>query len=141
ETGSDAGAGGSALGLPGGSMGVELGDPDGGGRLALIYTNVRQEGTRVLLNVDGRSYQDASNASRGGPQTLRFVGWGLVAADFDDDGWPDLFQANGHVYPNAPDADYAQPPLFLRNRGYGVFEPKTSSWGPALDALRSGRGI
>jgi hypothetical protein len=122
-------------------MGVELADLDSDGRLDLIYTNFRQEGTRVLLNVDGRMYQDASNSSQIGPQTLRFVGWGLVVADFDDDGLPDLFQANGHVFPNTPDADYAQPPRMFRNTGGGRFEPATSAWGLDLDALRSGRGV
>ena len=137
----EAGAAVDPLGSPEGSMGVEIGDLDGDGRLDLVYTNFRLEGTRVLLNVDGRTYQDASNASRIGRQTLRFVGWGLVVADLDDDGRPDLFQANGHVYPNTPDADYAQPPLFLRNAAAGVFEAVTSAWGPDLDALRSGRGV
>jgi hypothetical protein len=137
----EAGAAVSALGQPEGSMGIEVADLDGDGRLDLIYTNFRREGTRVLLNVDGRTYQDASNPSHIGPQTLRFVGWGLVVADFDDDGRPDLFQANGHVFPNAPDADYAQPPLMLRNGSAGVFEPVTAAWGPDLDALRSGRGV
>jgi hypothetical protein len=122
-------------------MGIEIGDLDGDGRLDLIYTNFRQEGTRTLLNLDGRTYQDASNASRIGPPTRRFVGWGLVVADFDDDGRPDVFQANGHVFPNAPDADYAQPPLMLRNTGTGVFQSVTAAWGPDLDGLRSGRGV
>jgi hypothetical protein len=137
----EAGAALSPLGLPEGSMGVEISDLDGDGRLDLVYTNFRQEGTRALLNVDGRTYQDASNSSHIGPRTLRFVGWGLVIADFDDDGRPDLFQVSGHVYPNAPDADYAQPPVLLRNTAAGVFDPVTSAWGPDLDALRSGRGV
>jgi len=137
----EAGAAVNALGTPEGSMGVELGDLDGDGRLDLIYTNFRQEGTRVLLNVNGRIYQDVSKTSRVAPQTLRFVGWGLVVADFDDDGRPDLFQANGHVFPNTPDADYAQPPLLLHNAGAGVFEPVTAGWGADLDAIKSGRGV
>src|SRR5262249_56321549 len=85
-----------ATGLPEGSMGVEVADLDGDGRPDLIYNNFRQEGTRVCRNLDGRLYIDISNTSRVGPNTLRFVGWGLAAADFDDDGWPDLFQADGH---------------------------------------------
>jgi hypothetical protein len=137
----EAGAAVSALGTPEGSMGVDIADLDGDGRLDLIYTNFRHEGTRTLLNLDGRTYQDASNSSRIGPPTRRFVGWGLTVGDFDDDGWPDMFQANGHVFPNAPDADYAQPPLMLRNLGAGVFGPVTAAWGPDMDALRSGRGV
>ena len=74
----EAGAAVNALGTPEGSMGVEIADLDGDGRLDLIYTNFRHEGTRTLLNLDGRTYQDASNSSRIGPPTRRFVGWGLV---------------------------------------------------------------
>jgi hypothetical protein len=75
--------------------------------------------------------------------TEPFVGWGLIVADFDDDGWPDLFQANGHVYPNTPVSRYDQPALFLRNTGQAglALEDVTDRWGPDLDALRSGRSV
>jgi hypothetical protein len=53
-----------------------------------------------------------------------WVGWGCALADFDNDGWPDCFVANGHVDDNlhllGHDSPYAQPPLLHRNlRGKG----------------------
>jgi hypothetical protein len=137
----EAGVAVNPLGQPEGSMGIDVADVDGDGRLDLAFSNFRHEGTRLYRNLGDRTYQDISSASFVGVNTLRYVGWGLVLADFDDDGWPDLFQANGHVYPGVPDADYDQPPLFLRNRGGGRFGPATADWGPGLDQFRSGRGV
>jgi hypothetical protein len=137
----EAGVAVNPMGIAEGSMGIDVADVDGDGRLDLGFSNFRHEGTRLYRDRGDRRYQDISAASFVGVNTLRFVGWGLVLADFDDDGWPDLFQANGHVYPNVPDADYDQPPLFMRNEGRGRFRPATEDWGPDLDRLRSGRGV
>jgi hypothetical protein len=139
----EAGAALNRLGAPEGSMGVEVGDLNRDGRLDLVYSNFHHEGTRAILGCAPDGYVDASISSRLSIQTEPFVGWGLILADFDDDGWPDLFQVNGHFYPNTPDSYYDQPPLFLRNLGRDVLEfgDKTSAWGPGLDAIRSGRSV
>ena len=71
---------------------------------------------------------DISQCSNVTSLTTKYVGWGLVVADFDDDGLNDLFQANGHVYPKGPAHPYAQPPLFLRNLGNEHFEDVTTTW-------------
>jgi hypothetical protein len=122
-------------------LAVDVADLDGDGRLDLAVSNFRQEGSRVYGNLGDHSYADlSSNYSLWG-STGGFVGWGLVLADFDSDGWPDLFQANGHVYPNVPDAHYDQPAAFLRNREGTFLEEVTASWGPDLDSIRSGRAV
>ena len=61
-------------------------------------------------------------------------------ADFDHDGWTDLFQVNGHFYPQSPVAPYHQPALMLRNRGQADFAATTHEWGPDLEQVLSGRG-
>jgi hypothetical protein len=139
----DAGAALNRMGGPEGSMGIEVGDLNRDGRLDLVYSNFLHEGSRALLALGPDNYRDESVNSRLSVMTEPFVGWGLILADFDDDGWPDLFQANGHVYPNTPVSRYDQPPLFLRNIGRAelAFEDVTASWGPDLDSLRSGRGV
>lgn len=125
-------------------MGIALADLNGDGRLDLAYTNFHHEGTRILSNVGGGRYTDISACSGVTPLTTSYVGWGLILADFDDDGWPDLFQANGHVYPRGPADPYRQPPLLLRNQGNEHFEDVTEAWGYDLRSfrsLRSGRAV
>ena len=84
---------------------------------------------------------DISQCSNVTSLTTSYVGWGLVSADFDDDGLTDLFQANGHVYPEGPADPYDQPPLLLRNQGTRAFEDVTATWGDDLRWLRSGRAV
>ena len=130
----------SSIGSPEGSMGVEVADLDQDGRLDLVYSNFREEGTRACRNLDGLTFQDISSQSRIAQITLPYVGWALVLADFDHDGWTDLFQVNGHFYPNTPMAPYHQPALMLRNRGRAEFADATREWGPDFEEVRSGRG-
>ena len=122
-------------------MGIALADIDNDGRLDLARTNFHHEGTRLIQNLDGRTYMDISKCSIVTSLTTSYVGWGLVMADFDHDGLNDLFQANGHVYPVGPADPYHQPPLFLRNQGNDRFEDVTATWGDDLRWLRSGRAV
>ncbi len=141
EEAAAAGAALSDLGTAESGMGMALADIDGDGRLDLARTNFHHEGTRLIENVDGRIYTDISRCSSVTSMTTSFVGWGIIMADFDDDGLSDLFQANGHVYPVGPADPYEQPPLLLRNRGSGGFEDVTATWGDGLRRLRSGRAV
>src|SRR5205823_1750989 len=54
-----------------------------------------------------------------GQATLRYSGWSTRLVDIDNDGWKDLFFAQGHVMDNvevtSPHLRYMQPPLLLRN--------------------------
>jgi hypothetical protein len=126
-------------GNPRGSMGIDVADFDGDGRLDLAFSNFRQDGTSLYRNSGKLVYEDVSRTSGVFATTARFVGWGMVLADFDDDGSPDLFQANGHVFPIS--RFYAQPPLWLRNNGDGSFFDASAVWTPNLEALSSGRAV
>jgi hypothetical protein len=120
-------------------MGIDVADFDGDGQLDLAFSNFRQDGTSLYHNTGKRAYEDVSRTSGVFAATARFVGWGMVLADFDDDGWPDLFQANGHVFPIS--RNYAQPPLWLRNNGDRTFADVAAAWAPELSSLRSGRAV
>jgi enediyne biosynthesis protein E4 len=141
EEATEVGAAYSDRGAKESGMGIALADIDGDGRLDLARTNFHHEGTRLIMNVDGRTYMDISQCSKLTSLTTSYVGWGLVVADFDNDGLNDLFQANGHVYPKGPADPYAQPPLLLRNQGDYRFEDMTATWGDDLRWLRSGRAV
>ena len=72
------------------------------------------------------------------------VGWGRALADFDNDGWPDSFVANGHVDDNrrqlGQPVDYAEPPLLFANLKGKRFRLATRDAGPYFDAKHVGRG-
>jgi hypothetical protein len=79
-----------------------------------------------------------------GQPSLPLVGWGTTFLDIDNDGWPDLFAANGHVYPQMDtvkgSAAYAQSMLLHRNLRNGRFEEVSKAAGLADMPLKSRRG-
>src|SRR5262249_40632276 len=74
----------------------------------------------------------------------QYVGWGIGLVDFDNDGLPDVFQVNGHVYPElegrAGDEQYLNPRLVYRNLGGGRFEAVSAMAGPGVAERMSSRG-
>src|SRR5260370_6262159 len=79
-----------------------------------------------------------------GRATLLTLGFGCFFFDYDLDGWPDIFVANGHIDPEIQkvqaNVKYAMPPHLFRNVGKGKFEEVTTSIGPAFNAPRVARG-
>jgi hypothetical protein len=137
ETTAETGAG--VLGdHPRAGMGVAVGDPFGSGRDSLFVTNFGAEPNSLYRNVDGVLFEDAGASSGAGPVGLPYVRWGTGFADFDNDGWPDLYAAAGHLAPRLPrslghyrsggknyveagDPAYAQKTVLLHNLGEGKF--------------------
>jgi hypothetical protein len=74
----------------------------------------------------------------------KYVGFGVDFFDFDNDGWKDLFLANGHVYSQLASRKlhltYRQPRVLYRNLGNGRFEDVSAAGGPAIAAENLGRG-
>ena len=122
-----------------GSMGVTLGDYDHDGRLDLFITNFDDEYNTLYRN-DGRSsFTDVSFSSKVAQVSLPYVGWGTKFFDYDNDGWADLFVANGHVYPQR--GQYRQRSLLHHNNRDGTFSEVASQDGSALMEERVGRGV
>jgi enediyne biosynthesis protein E4 len=121
-----AGAALSGDGLEQGSMGVDWGDYLHEGRLSMIVTNFIEQGSTLYHNLDGENFADVSVRAKLLRPTYPYVSWGTGFFDMDNDGWLDLFIANGHVYPQAdalPDtAPYRQPMLLFRNGRDGTFD-------------------
>src|SRR5262249_48803290 len=94
ETGS-----GAFGGHPPPGLGAAVGDPFGDGRSSLFVTNFGGEPNSFYRNVEGSLFEDAG-ASTGTAQIgFPFVRWGTHFADFDNDGWPDLYAVGGHLAP------------------------------------------
>ena len=122
-----------------GSMGVTAGDYDHDGKLDLFITNFADEYNTLYHNDGGNSFTDVSYAAKVAAVSLPYVGWGTKFFDYDNDGWVDLFVANGHVYPQLP--NYLQPKLLFRNNHDGTFSEMSAPFGAVLTELRASRGV
>jgi hypothetical protein len=126
-----------------GSMGVAAGDYDNDGRIDIVKTNFMHE-TPTLYHNDGDSYFDDQTYAAGLGVNTRFVGWGVVYIDIDQDGWKDIFMANGHIYPELAGAkvgeDFQQSKALYWNLRNGAFRDITKDSGAALEAPRVSRG-
>ena len=82
-------------------MGVDAEDVDGDGLPELLVTNFRNEYNTLYQNLGKRDVHGRRPRSSAWPPTpMPYVGWGTALADFDNDGWPDIFVTNGHVDDN-----------------------------------------
>ena len=101
-------------------MGVDFGDYDNDGRPDVFVTDLSNERYRLFRHNGDGSFRDATNASGVGGATLAFSGWSTRFVDYDNDGWKDIFVAQGHVMDTiektSPNLRYLQPPLLLRNQ-------------------------
>jgi hypothetical protein len=98
-------------------MGAEFRDYDNDGREDLFVTALSNETFELFHNQRGR-FEDVSLASGIAKASLPWTGWSTVMADFNNDGWKDLFTANGHVMDNAElssGRQSMQPNLVLTN--------------------------
>jgi hypothetical protein len=127
-----------------GSMGVTWGDYNHEGRLSMFITEFADQPNTLYRNLDGTTFEDVSFRAQLGQASMPYVGWGTSFFDMDNDGWLDLFVANGHVYPQMDNvtgsAAYAQPMLLHRNNRDGTFTEVSKAAGLADMPLKSRRG-
>jgi hypothetical protein len=124
-------------------MGVAAGDYNGDGWLDLIRTNFSDQAPTLYRNNGDGTFQDAGIGAGLGVNR-RNLGFGVGFLDMDNDGWKDLFMANGHVYAQLASRNlhisYAQPRNLYRNLGNGRFADVSSRSGPGMTTPAVGRG-
>ncbi len=81
------------------NMGVALGDYLHTGRFSIGITHFSEEYAALYRNDGDLNFTDVSYSSGIAQSTVSYVGWGDAFFDLDNDGWPDFFMVNGHVYP------------------------------------------
>jgi len=132
-----------ANGRPVSSMGAEFRDYDNDGRPDIVVTALTGETFPLFKNEKGGLFRDATYASGLGTTTVRFSGWGLALADFDNDGFKDLITANSHANDRAEEFEattYRQPNTLFHNVN-GKFENVSAAAGPDFTIARAHRGI
>jgi len=126
------------------AMGIAVGDYNRDGKVDFYITNFSDDYNTLYRNDGDQSFSDVSRRVGIATLTIPFLGWGTGFLDYDNDGWPDLFVANGHVYPGVDKQDWgttwAQRPLLLRNMNGTKFEEVPPATGSGLAAVVTGRG-
>ena len=121
-----------------GSMGVTVADYDHDGRFDLFKTNFADEYNTLYHNDGHNSFTDVTFKAKAGA-TSPYSGWGTKFFDYDNDGWVDLFVANGHVYPQVE--VYLQHKQLYRNNHDGTFSEVAARCGAPLMEERASRGV
>ncbi len=124
-------------------MGVGVADYDADGWFDIFKTNFSDDTSDLYHNNGDGTFTDATFVSGVGVNT-QYVGWGAGFLDFDNDGWPDILQVNGHVYPEIEkynlDATFKVPRIVYRNLGNGKFKDTSAEMGPGISERFSSRG-
>jgi hypothetical protein len=122
-------------------MGADFADYDNDGFPDIVVTDLSNQRYLLFHNNGDGTFTDVTTRSGLGSATLAYSGWSTRFLDYDNDGWKDLFFAQGHVMDNievtSPNLRYLQPPLLLHNHA-GRFT--SVDGGPAMKKLWAGRG-
>jgi hypothetical protein len=125
-------------------MGSTVADYDGDGHLDIFKTNFSDD-TATLYRAHGdATFDDVTYPAGLGLNTDK-LGWGTMFIDLDNDSWPDIISANGHVYPEVDSShlgsEYREPRLLYHNLGNGKFGDITKTSGPGITTPASARGL
>ncbi|MCI0623170.1 MAG: FG-GAP-like repeat-containing protein [Acidobacteria bacterium] len=130
------------FGSPVSAMGVDFRDFDNDGHPDLFVTTLSNEGFLLFRNRKGL-FDDIADPARVGLASLPFSGWSNLIADFNNDGWKDLFSANGHVLDNielTQSRTYRQANSLFLNSGDGSFLDVSSDVGDDFRRKAAHRG-
>jgi enediyne biosynthesis protein E4 len=126
------------------SMGIAIGDYRNNGLLDLYNTVFSDDYNPLYRNEGDANFTDVSYRMGIAEVTIPFLGWGTGFLDYDNDGWKDLFVANGHVYPEVDNAgwgtSFAERPLLFHNLKGEKFEVIPPVKGTGLARLLKARG-
>jgi enediyne biosynthesis protein E4 len=124
-------------------MGVAVADYDCDGWFDIFKTNFSDDTCNLYHNNGDGTFSDVTFASGVGINN-RYVAWGCGFIDYDNDGWADVLQVNGHVYPEIDSRDVGQtfknPRLVYKNLGNGKFTDVSAEMGPGISEKFSSRG-
>ena len=143
KSGVAAGIGFSEDGVARAGMGVDAADYDRSGHPSILISNFANQMVSLYHNEGNGLFVDEAPQSEVGRATLVTLGFGCFFFDYDNDGWPDIFVADGHIEDGIERVQkrvsYAEPAHLFRNVGGGKFQEVTALMGEAFAAPRVAR--
>ena len=144
ERGVSAGIAFSEDGVARAGMGVDAADYDRSGHASIIITNFANQMLSLYHNEGNGLFVDEAPRSEVGRASLVTLGFGCFFFDYDNDGWPDIFVADGHIENEIERVQkrvsYAEPPHLFRNLGAGKFQEVTQTMGAVFASPKVARG-
>jgi hypothetical protein len=126
-------------------MGIDAEDVDGDGLLDVYITHLDFELNRLYHNNGDGTFTDVTYSSGIGNKAMTLSGVAAKFIDYDNDGWPDIVQANGAMVDNVSlyhsEVSYKEPLLMFHNLGNGHFEKTSDSLGPDFIRPVAARGL
>jgi enediyne biosynthesis protein E4 len=144
ETGVSAGVAFSEDGVARAGMGVDAADYDRSGRPSIVISNFANQMMALYHNEGNGLFVDEAPRSAVGRESLLTLGFACFFFDYDNDGWLDIFVANGHIENEIERIQkrvkFMQPPHLFRNAGGGRFQEVTEKMGSDFNIPRVARG-
>ena len=143
ERGVAAGIGFSEDGVARAGMGADAADYDRSGFASVLISNFANQMVSLYHNEGNGLFVDEAPQSEIGRDTLVTLGFGCFFFDYDNDGWPDIFVADGHIENEIERVQkrvsYSEPPHLFRNLGHGKFTEVTEQMGQSFAAPKVAR--
>ena len=125
-------------------MGTAFGDWNNDGWFDLTVTNYAQQTNTLYHNDTDGFFTDATATTKTAQVTYPYLGWATAFVDYDNDGYQDLFVANGHLHENlaelGQEGTYGQRNLFFRNNRDGTFTESSGTLGAGMKLEDVSRG-
>ena len=125
-------------------MGIDAADYNRSGYPSLLITNFSNQMIALYQNQQNGLFVDVAPTSPIGRTSLLTLGFGCFFFDYDLDGWPDIYIADGHLDPTIEAIQhrvhYAERPHLYRNIDGKSFVDETAQMGAAFDAPSVARG-